>query len=174
MTVLILSKGPISKPVFQYGVTNSSEVPVPQPPGTFPDNTENIPIYGLKDLMFTSIYDTDKDGIVDKVPWTGVVDPPSVFPSNIPLVQGLEERLQSIVAGTGVNATYAEMTVLNAQNDILINLNPAAAPEGMRILSINGVTQAPTSYYLNTDRTLLTVPVDLVWIGAQIIFAYAY
>jgi hypothetical protein len=174
MARVIVSKGAICRPVTQYGVNNSDETAVPQPDGTFPDNTDNIPIFALKGLMFTSVYDTNDDGVVDKVDWAGVQDPPQYFPSTIPMVQGLAQALQNIVAGTGVNATYAEYTVLDATNDILINLSPSAASQGMQILTINGVQQSPTSYHLNTNGTLLTVPVDLVWIGAEIIFAYAY
>lgn len=172
--MLIVSKGSIRCPVLLYGFTNSDETLIPQPPGTFPDNTDNIPIFGLKDLMFQSVYDVNKDGIVDKVPWTGVQDPPDFFPSTIPLVQGLAAALAGIVAGTGVNATSVEEEVLQGTDDVLINLDPPAAPLGMRILAVNGVQQPPTSYSLNTNGTLLTVPMDLVWIGAQIIFAYAY
>jgi len=174
MARLIISRGNRSCPVVQIGVTNSDEVPVPQPPGTFPDNTENIPIYGLRDLMFTSVYDTNNDGMVDHAPWTGLVDPPEFFPSTIPLVQGLEERLQGIVAGTGVSATYVSGTCLDLSQPMSFNLNPPAVANGMRILSINGVSQAPNSYTINTAGTLLTVPVDLLWIGAQVILAYAY
>lgn len=99
MNVLVITKGRCAgRPVITYGKDTSDESFLPLPPGEYPD-AAIIPVYGLKGLMFTDVYDTNDNGVVDEaenVQWTGIQDPPFTFPSTIPEVEGLEDALEAL------------------------------------------------------------------------------
>lgn len=45
---------------------------------------------------------------------------------------------------------------------------------GTSRLDVNGLTQPPSAYSISLDGSQLTVPADLIWVGATLFFEYSY